>query len=564
MKLSKLIKGMCAIVLILSLVNAASLFWLYVSYQEELKMVDRKFEFKQLGVELMEASDRLTNEARAYVQFGETAHKDAYLREANTVKTGQKVMGRLLEMGAPQGELDLIKQVLQASETLGTREEAALRLADEQKFDAARAVLFGEEYEREKQKISDTLLTFETKMNERSAEEAYVASRKTANILNWVNVVVGLTLVAAVATGFMLNRRITKPLQEVMEAAEKIAAGDLRIEEIHVLHDDEVGVTARAVNTMAASLRQIIRQANDTTIQVAASSQQLLVHAERTSQSTEQIAAAIQEVASGAETQMRGAEDSLASMEEMAEGIKRIAETTGVVAEASQITEQEAVHGNESIQKAVRQMGTIHAETSNVGVVIQQLNQHSQQIGKIVEVITDIASQTNLLSLNAAIEAARAGEHGKGFAVVATEVRKLAEQSQQSAGQIAKLIEHIRTDTARAVQAMEKGSSEVQAGICIVDEAGDAFQKILSAAQHVADQIADISSASEEMSAGSVQVTTSVEELTRIARQSAASSNNVAASSQEQLALIQEITTSMAVLTDVSQDLHDTIGHFKI
>lgn len=564
MKLSKLIKGMCAIVLILSLVNAASLFWLYVSYQEELKMVDRKFEFKQLGVELMEASDRLTNEARAYVQFGETAHKDAYLREANTVKTGQKVMGRLLEMGAPQGELDLIKQVLQASETLGTREEAALRLADEQKFDAARAVLFGEEYEREKQKISDTLLTFETKMNERSAEEAYVASRKTANILNWVNVVVGLTLVAAVATGYMLNRRITKPLQEVMEAAEKIAAGDLRIEEIHVLHDDEVGVTARAVNTMAASLRQIIRQANDTTIQVAASSQQLLVHAERTSQSTEQIAAAIQEVASGAETQMRGAEDSLASMEEMAEGIKRIAETTGVVAEASQITEQEAVHGNESIQKAVRQMGTIHAETSNVGVVIQQLNQHSQQIGKIVEVITDIASQTNLLSLNAAIEAARAGEHGKGFAVVATEVRKLAEQSQQSAGQIAKLIEHIRTDTARAVQAMEKGSSEVQAGICIVDEAGDAFQKILSAAQHVADQIADISSASEEMSAGSVQVTTSVEELTRIARQSAASSNNVAASSQEQLALIQEITTSMAVLTDVSQDLHDTIGHFKI
>ncbi|ARU63074.1 hypothetical protein CBW65_20410 [Tumebacillus avium] len=564
MKLSKLIKGMCAIVLILSLVNAASLFWLYVSYQAELKMVDRKFEFKQLGVELMEASDRLTNEARAYVQFGETAHKDAYLREANTVKTGQKVMGRLVEMGAPQGELDLIKQVLQAQETLGTREETALRLADEQKFDGARAALFGEEYEREKQQISDTLLTFETKMNERSAEEAYVASRKTANILNWINVVVGLTLVAAVATGYMLNRRITKPLQEVMEAAEKIAAGDLRIEEIHVQHDDEVGVTAKAVNTMAASLRQIIRQANDTTIQVAASSQQLLVHAERTSQSTEQIAAAIQEVASGAETQMRGAEDSLASMEEMAEGIKRIAETTGVVAEASQITEQEAVHGNESIQKAVRQMDTIHAETSNVGVVIQQLNEHSQQIGKIVEVITDIASQTNLLSLNAAIEAARAGEHGKGFAVVATEVRKLAEQSQQSAGQIAKLIEHIRTDTARAVQAMEKGSSEVQAGICIVDEAGEAFQKILSAAQHVADQVADISSASEEMSAGSVQVTTTVEELTRIARQSAASSNNVAASSQEQLALIQEITTSMAVLTDVSQDLHDTIGQFKI
>ncbi|TCP59446.1 methyl-accepting chemotaxis protein [Tumebacillus sp. BK434] len=564
MKLSKLIKGMCAIVLILSLVNAASLFWLYVSYQAELKMVDRKFEFKQLGVDLLEASDRLTNEARAYVQFGETAHKDAYLEEANTVKTGEKVMGRLIELGAPQGELDLIKQVLQAQDTLGSREEAALRLADEQKFDQARAVLFGEEYEREKQQISDRLLTFETKMNERSAEEAYVASRKTANILNWVNVVVGLTLVAAIVTGIMLHRRITKPLQEVMETAEKIAAGDLCIEEIHVLHDDEVGVTAKAVNSMAASLRQIIRQANETTLQVAASSQQLLVHAERTSQSTEQIAAAIQEVASGAETQMRGAEDSLASMEEMAEGIKRIAETTGVVAEASQITEQEALHGNETIQKVVRQMGTIHNETSNVAIVIQQLNEHSQQIGKIVEVITDIASQTNLLSLNAAIEAARAGEHGKGFAVVAKEVRKLAEQSQQSAGQIAKLIEHIRTDTARAVLAMEKGSSEVQAGIGIVDEAGEAFQKILTAAQHVADQVADISSLSEEMSAGSVQVTTSVEELTRIARQSAASSNNVAASSQEQLALIQEITTSMAVLTDVSQDLHDTIGQFKI
>jgi methyl-accepting chemotaxis protein len=564
MKLSKLIKWMCAIVLILSLVNAASLFWLYVSYQEELKMVDRKFEFEKLGNELVAASDRLTNEARAYVQFGEVAHKDAYYKEVKEVKTREKVLKRLAEMGAPKDELDLIEKAKQQSETLGKREEEAIRLADDKQFDQARAILFGEEYERGKAKIVESLDAFQTKMGERSAKEAYVASRKTANILNWVNVVVGLTLIAAVVTGILLHRRITKPLLEVVEVAEKVAQGDLRVQEIHVQKEDEVGVVAKAVNAMVASLRQIIVRANDTTLQVTASSQQLLVHAERTSQTTEQITSSIQEVASGAEIQMRGAEDSLASMEEMAEGIKRIAETSSVVAEASQVTEQEAVHGNESIQKVVRQMDSIHAAVDNMAVVIQQLNEHSQQIGKIVEVITGIASQTNLLSLNAAIEAARAGEHGKGFAVVATEVRKLAEQSQQSAAQIANLIERIQSYTSRAVSAMEKGSSEVQAGLLIVDEAGEAFQKILAAAQHVADQVADISSASEELSAGSAQVTASVEELTRIARQTATSSNNVAASSQEQLALIQQISASMAALTEVSQELHDTIGKFKI
>ncbi|ASS75130.1 hypothetical protein CIG75_09155 [Tumebacillus algifaecis] len=564
MKLSKLIKWMCAIVLILSLINATSLYWLFVSYHEELKMVDRKYEFKLLGVELMDASNRLTKHAQSYVQFGETAHKDAYLQEVSNVKAWDKAEARLVEIGAPKEDLDLITQARWALLKLQAREETAIRLADEKRFDSARDMLFGKEYEQEKQTITNLLVAFETRMDDRLSNEAYVASRKTANILNWVNVVVALTLIAAVATGIVLHKRITKPLREVMEVAEKMAKGDLRVQEMAVLHEDEVGVVARAVNSMAASLRSIILKANDTTVQVAASSQQLLIHAERTSYTTERIAAAIQEVASGAETQMRGAEDSLASMEEMAEGIKRIAETTGVVAEASQVTEQEAEHGNESIQKVVRQMGTIQEETDNVANVIQQLNEHSQQIGNIVEVITEIASQTNLLSLNAAIEAARAGEHGKGFAVVATEVRKLAEQSQRSAGQIAKLIEHIQTDTARAVQAMEKSSSEVQEGKDIVDEAGVAFQKILSATQHVTDQIADISSASEEMSAGSVQVTSSVEELTRIARQSAYSSNNVAASSQEQLALIQEITASMSTLTEVSQDLHDTIGQFKI
>jgi methyl-accepting chemotaxis protein len=196
--------------------------------------------------------------------------------------------------------------------------------------------------------------------------------------------------------------------------------------------------------------------------------------------------------------------------------------------------------------------------------MIKLLGNHSQKIGKILEVISQISDQTNLLALNAAIEAARAGEHGRGFAVVADEVRKLAEESKHSADQIADLIATIQNDTARAVNIMEKGNTEVQNGLQVVDTAGQSFQQILQSIQGVTSQIQEVAATSQEISASSEEITASVEEVASIASEAAASTNQVATSAETQLASIQEITQSINELSKLALDLQDTVNQFKM
>jgi methyl-accepting chemotaxis protein len=251
-------------------------------------------------------------------------------------------------------------------------------------------------------------------------------------------------------------------------------------------------------------------------------------------------------------------------MNDMATGIGLVAQTSSIVAETSQETAREAELGNESIQKVVRQMHLISDTTQNTSQIIELLDERSKEIGQIVDVITGLAAQTNLLALNAAIEAARAGEQGRGFAVVADEVRKLAEQSEASATQIAGLIQEIQLETTRSVDAMSIGLTEVQSGIELVDDAGAAFQKIFDSTQRIAEQIQDITAASQQMSASSEEVTASVDELTRIARDSSASSQEVAASSEEQTALIQDMTGSISTLSRIAQELQEMVGAFQV
>ena len=154
--------------------------------------------------------------------------------------------------------------------------------------------------------------------------------------------------------------------------------------------------------------------------------------------------------------------------------------------------------GNQAIQAAVLQMNAIHDSIRELSGVVEGLGNHSQAIGQIIEVITGIANQTNLLALNAAIEAARAGEHGRGFAVVADEVRKLAEQSSRSAEQISQLINTIQSDTKHAMNSMEAGTREVQQGILVVHEAGETFGQIQMSIGTVSDQVHDVSAAAQE------------------------------------------------------------------
>ena len=379
-----------------------------------------------------------------------------------------------------------------------------------------------------------------------------------------VSIISLITLLLAVAIGWFVSGKIAGPLQKVTKATRAMAQGNLTIEPVQVKNKDELGELADSFNGMMMNLRSLVRQVYASAEQVAASSEELMASAEQTTQATNQIAASIQEVAGGSKKQEVSTDESSQAMQEMMEGVQLVTAATATVADVSSEATKEADEGDVALQRVVIQMDKINESTNDSAAVIQQLEERSLAIVKFIEVITGIADQTNLLALNAAIEAARAGEHGKGFAVVAGEVRKLAEQSKNSADQIAGLVGEIQADTKHAVRAMEKGADEVASGIAVVQEAGAGFKRIQSSISEMSHQIQGISAVAQRMSASAEQAHMSIGQVANVAKQTSQNAETVAATSEEQLASMEEITASSAALSKRAEELLTQMNQFKV
>jgi methyl-accepting chemotaxis protein len=408
---------------------------------------------------------------------------------------------------------------------------------------------------------TEELSQYQEKMLDQGRQETMA---KVKSIMNLVLILGVIAILAGLVIALTIGGHISKAVLKIANAAKIIAGGDLSADDVQVKNKDEIGDLADSFNEMAANLRHLIHDVNMHAVQVASSAEELMASAEQTSKASEHIVLAVQEIAKGTDTEVQSVEEASQVMNEMTLGVKQMADYSQNVSSTAIGVSEKAAEGEQAIQTTIKQMKAINQTVNGLANVVKKLGDHSNEIGQIIDVITGISAQTNLLALNAAIEAARAGEHGKGFAVVADEVRKLAEQSTNSANKISELISTIQGETDRAVQSMETARKEVVEGINVVNIAGLSFEQIQNGVNEVTTQIQEVASSVQQMSAGAQQMVESINLINEVSEMIASGTQEVSAATEEQLASMEEITSSGVSLSSMAEELQTLIGKFKM
>lgn len=370
--------------------------------------------------------------------------------------------------------------------------------------------------------------------------------------------------ILGIGIALTISNMISNPIRKIAAQVRRVADGDFTVEPLAVKTRDESGMLVQDFNVMVESLRSILEQVSVNFRQVTRTTEELLSGSEHTANAASVIAQAAEEVAAGTEKQLNGTQSAIRSTTDISEKMKEIAANVHEVAACSQDASNQAFSGNQTVKQTIEQMSVISEKVDMTAGVVDDLSRRSAEIGKISGLISSIAKQTNMLSLNAAIEAARSGEHGKGFSVVADEVRKLSGQAADAANQIDKLVADIQSHTALVVNSMEEGRIAVKEGIDLAHNAESTFEDIVNTVNQVSLQTREVNDSVQEVNAGTTQMAAFMEQITTAAEQAAVNSQNVAAAVEEQTASMEHISGSCKSLSQMAEQLRRSVDQFKL
>lgn len=396
-------------------------------------------------------------------------------------------------------------------------------------------------------------------------EEAHQSMKKT---IYQLAIFITILVILLAAFAIFIGNKIANPIIHITDEIERMATGDFSNKETRakaaIKNKSEIGQMVVAETTLQANIRGLMENINDTIAFVSSESQELMKISNQAADASEMVAENCTEVAGNCNNQMDVVNSANSEVGMLVNKVSEFLETLALFQSEIEHTNDAAATGRTDILDVVNQMNTIESAVKDTSSVIMALEEQLGKIGSIVNTISEIANQTNLLSLNASIEAARAGEAGRGFAVVASEISNLADESNDATAQIAEMITSIQESSKEAVSAMEKGLESVAQGTKVVNHSGETFKLIVERISDISKQAEVMQGIVQELSDGTDNVKNYFGGIDHMSCNVADATSNVSAASQEQAASAQEIYAASQRLTKKIEELNDIIHKFKI
>lgn len=556
----KLIGSFLIVSLIFGIASYVSYFNMKQSNESYNYIVETVAELRAITQSIQTDSALQSGYYRAFLLYGDNSYRDK-MNEAND-RINQEILNAK-ELSTLQETVDRLNAI--ENSNIEFREKSN-QILDESLVDKEKANEKGlAQIVPISNRLTEDTLSMHNWLDEDILDVRYKETHESSDNARVKVVILSVfALLFAIACGVVISILISRPVVKLGNMAKQVAAGDLNVEKLKIKSRDEIYYLNESFEQMTDNLKEMISSISTSSDQVAASAEQLNASAEQSSRASETVSSAIQEISSGAEETTTKLESNTTSLQEVLQGIQHISESSANVSELSRKTTKEAEEGGTFVENNLAQMKFISESISRSNEKVTSLSKRSKEIGSILDVISGIAEQTNLLALNAAIEAARAGEHGKGFAVVADEVRKLAEQSQVSTKSIAELIALVQKDTDESVNIMNEVVTNVEEGVKVSEQTSDKFTQILSSTRNMTPQIEQVTATVQQISASIDEITNSAMGISQLSQANAASSEEVAASAEEQLASMEEIDASAQALAQMAEELKVVVNKFKL